>query len=173
MNDGMDVGERSAKIEEIADLIEEMKIAMVTTVAEDGRLYSRPMVAVGLNLDGSLWFFTSAHGELKRQVDQHHDVNVSFSDIAENRYLSLSGRAYPVFDRARAYELWRPDFRAWFPQGLDDPDLVMLKVQLDQAEYWDSPTRTGVTLPGMVRAVVTGERQREPDYEKTRFPSNS
>ncbi len=43
-------------------------------------------------------------------------------------------------------ELWRPAYRAWFPQGLDDPPLALLKMDVEQAEYWDMLSSTMVSL---------------------------
>lgn len=63
-----------------------------------------------------------------------------------------------VRDAALARELWNPLYRAWFPGGLDDPDLTLLRVDVERAEYWDSPSSAVVQLTGFIKAIATGTR---------------
>lgn len=69
-------------------------------------------------------------------------------------------------DKARAKELWNPIYKAWFPDGLDDPNLALIRVDVDQAEYWDSPNSKVVQLAGFVKAIVTGQRAEGGENEK-------
>ena len=96
---------------------------------------------------------------------------MSYADTDGQRYVSVSGTAQLVRDRAKVEELWNPIFNAWFPDGLDDPDLALLKVTVEQAEYWDSPSSKVVQLYGFVKAVATGKRLSDEigDNEKLRF----
>jgi general stress protein 26 len=64
-------------------------------------------------------------------------------------------------DRAKMEELWNPILKAWFPEGLDDPHICLMKVKVDQAEYWESPSGKVVQLLGFVKALATGQ---EADY---------
>ena len=74
-------------------------------------------------------------------------------------------------DRSKIEELWNPLFKAWFPQGLEDPDLALLKVNVDKAEYWDSPSSKVVRLAGFLKAVATGKPISNPgDNEKIEAP---
>jgi hypothetical protein len=74
-------------------------------------------------------------------------------------------------DRGKMEALWRPQYRAWFPDGLDDPDLGLLKVSIEAAEYWDSPSSPVVHLIGLARAVLTGEPPRQMgDHGKIDHP---
>ncbi len=63
-------------------------------------------------------------------------------------------------------ELWNPILKAWFPEGLDDPNICLLKVNVEQAEYWDSPSSTLVQIGGFVKALVTGQRADGGENEK-------
>ena len=71
--------------------------------------------------------------------------------------MSLSGRAEVVHDASKAEELWNPIYKAWFPKGLDDPNLVLLKIKTERAEFWDSPSGKVVQLFGYVKALATGK----------------
>ena len=84
-------------------------------------------------------------------------INVSFADVDDHLYVSISGRADLVRDRAKAEELWSPMVKAWFPQGLDDPHLALLRVHVQAAEYWDTANSKMVTLLAMAKAAITGK----------------
>ena len=76
----------------------------------------------------------------------------------------LSGTAQAVADRERAGRLWRPDFKAWFPGGKDDPNLIMLRVDGIEGEYWDNSGTGGLKyLVEVGKALVTGTRPKADD----------
>lgn len=139
------------------DMIGSIQFAMLTTTDEDGTLRSRPMAAVNRDFDGELWFFTRASSHKTLEIDRHHQVNLAYSDPDGQNYVSVSGMAELVRDRAKAKELWKEPMRTWFPDGLDDPDLALLRVRADSAEYWDSPSSAMVHAYGYVKARLTGE----------------
>jgi general stress protein 26 len=116
--------------------------------------------------DGDLWFFTSDQTHKIEEIEQNNRVNVSYSNPPENRFVSVSGSAEIVKDRAKIEELWNPILKAWFPKGLDDPTLCLLKVAVENAEYWESPTGTLVQMAGFVKAIVTGKEAEWGDNEK-------
>jgi general stress protein 26 len=121
--------------------------------------------------DGDLWFFTSAGSAKVGEVQRDRQVNMSYADTDGQRYVSVSGTAQLVRDRAKIKELWNPIFKAWFHDRLDDSDLALLKVAVERAEYWDSPSSKVVQLYGFVKAVATGKRPGDEigDNEKLSF----
>ena len=145
-------------VEKLRDLIKGIKFAMLTTEDETGDLRSRPMVVQETEFDGDLWFFTDASSPKVAEIRQHQKVNVSLSDPDRKSFVSVSGTAQLVRDRKKAEELWNPAYKAWFPDGLDDPNLALLKVNVEKAEYWDSPGSAVVHLAGFVKALATGQR---------------
>ncbi len=141
------------------DMISHIKFAMLTTSDEDGSLRSRPMAnKQGDEFDGALWFFTRASSHKVDEVEKAHEVNVSFSDPEKQSYVSVSGTAELVRDRAKAEELWTPMTGIWFQNGLEDPDLALLKVTVSKAEFWDNPSSKMVQAFGVARAAVSGDR---------------
>ena len=130
----------------LATMIRGIKVAMLTTVGADGTLRSRPMAAQDAEFDGTLWFFTQAGSAKMSEIRQYPQVNASYASPEDHRYVSLSGRASVVQDPDKMRELWSPAHRAWFPQGLDDPELVLLRVDVDKAEYWDMLSASMVDL---------------------------
>jgi len=157
---------REEQIRKLAGLIKEIEFAMLTTVEPDGSLRSRPMMTQRVEFDGDLWFFTRASAPKVGEIEHDRHVNVSYSSPERQHYVSMSGRARLVRDRAKIEELWNPAYKAWFPEGLDDPELALLKVSVEQAEYWDSPTSTAVHLVGFAKAALTGESYQPGENEK-------
>lgn len=147
-------------IETLRDEIKDIKIAMLTTVDEDGTLRSRPMGTQDAEFDGDLWFFTSDTSPKANEVRREQQVNVSYADPGSNRYVSVSGRASLVHDKAKMEQYWNPILKVWFPDGLDTPDIALLRVRVEKAEYWDYSSGAGklVQLVGFVKAAVTGDR---------------
>jgi general stress protein 26 len=155
----------NSDIRKLGELIKDIRIAMLTTTEADGSMRSRPMATQESDFDGELWFFTDARSP---KVDEaaHHPVNVSYADPKHQRYVSVSGKAELVRDRKKIEELWNPAYKAWFPEGLDDPNLALLRVHVEKAEYWDSPGSAVVHLIGFAKALATGKRADVGENEK-------
>jgi general stress protein 26 len=149
--------DNNENIKKLRELIKDIKFAMLTTVEADGTLRSRPMATQEVEFDGDLWFFTSSGAPKVDEVQQNQNVNVSYAEPKDQKYVSVSGTAQLVRDRQKIEELWNPLYKAWFPKGLDEPDLALMKVSIDKAEYWDSPSAPLVRLVGFAKAVITGE----------------
>lgn len=152
--------ERSESLEKLKGMLEGIDFTMLTTVAR-GRLHSRPMSTQEMDENGDLWFFTSDDSRKVSEVDADNRVNAAYSDTSGNTYVSVFGRAEVVNDRAKIEELWNPIHKAWFPEGVDDPHLCLLKVSIEEAEYWDAPSSKFVQLAGLIKALATGT---EADY---------
>jgi general stress protein 26 len=160
----MAMDERVKDIEQVGDLIRGIRVAMLTTVDGDGELHSRPMATQDVDFDGTLWFFTAADSEKAAELERDARVNVSYADEDRSRYVSLSGSARLVRDRERIRELWKPFLKAWFPKGLDDPELALLEVTVTAGEYWDAPSSRLVRLAGLVKGAPTGTGMRGAEH---------
>lgn len=143
----------SADLTHIANLIDDIAIAMLTTVDDDGTLASRPMAALEMDAQGALWFFTDSRSA---KVDQLHCANLSFTDLAHGTYVSLSGRGEIDTDRAHIKRLWSSFARPWFPDGPDSPNLALLKFIPEAADYWDAPNSKMVRAFGVIASVAAG-----------------
>ena len=159
--------ERQQAIAKLGKLIAKVKFAMLTTAEDDGTLRSRPMATQNHDeFDGDLWFFTKASAPKVGEVEHEHQVNVSYAEPSDQLFVSVSGLATLVRDQAKLKQLWSPAMKAWFPKGPEDPDLAMLKVHVEKAEYWDTPNSTFVHLVGFVKATVTGTAYHPGENEK-------
>jgi general stress protein 26 len=155
-------------VAKLGELIKDIRVAMLTTVDNEGRLHSRPMETQQSEFDGTLWFFTDSESEKVHELERDRHVNLSYAKPDDQRYVSVSGTASTVRDQAKMKELWSPLHKAWFPKGLDDPNIALLRVDVDRAEYWDAPSSATVRLFGFAKAVLTGKRYGEEgvDHQK-------
>lgn len=156
---------RKEAIEKLNELIKDVQVAMLTTI-DKGVLRSRPMQTQEFEFDGDLWFFSSTDTHKTDEIEKDRRVNVSYAAPNSNTYVSVSGTAEIVQDKAKIEEFWNPIYKAWFPEGLDDPTLCLLKIEVEQAEYWDSSSSTLVQVAGFVKALVTGQRADVGDHGK-------
>jgi general stress protein 26 len=157
---------RHQQLSKLGELVKDIRVAMLTTADDDGSLRSRPMATPQVEFDGDLWFFTWADTPKVEGLQRHPQVNVSFADPDQQHYVSISGTATLVRERQKMKELWSSWFRTWFPRGIDDPNLALLRVQVEKAEYWDAPSSTMVQLFGVVKATLTGQPPQPGEHAK-------
>jgi general stress protein 26 len=158
--------DHAAQLKKLGEIMSGIKFAMLTTVEPDGALHSRPMTTQEVEFDGDIWFFTNAHSPKVWETDQHKQVNVSFADPNKNKYLSASGIAILVHDREKIEELWKPLYKTFFPKGLDDPDLALLKVSVERAEYWDSASTAIGRAISFAKAYIKKDASELGDHAK-------
>ena len=156
---------REEAIKKLNDLIEGIDFGMLTTI-DGGVLRSRPMSTQDAEFDGALWFFTSSKTHKVEEIEKDNRVNVSYAAPESNTYVSVSGTAEIVKDQDKIDEYWSEVHKAWFPEGKNSPDLVLLKVNVEQAEYWDSPSSTIIQIAGFLKALATGESADGGENEK-------
>jgi general stress protein 26 len=128
-------------------LIKGARVVMLTTVASDGRFRSRPMIPGAFDA-GSLWFLTRVPSAKTADIADNQRVNLAYSSPKDDRYVSISGAATILRDAARVRDLWEREHKAWFAGGKKDPELAVLRVHVDQVEYWDADSGRMVPLSG-------------------------
>lgn len=140
-------------------LIRDIRFAMFTSRQREGQLRSCPMTTqnAAIDQDASLWFFASRHGAPVTDIASDASVNVSYAEPSNDSYVSISGTAVVVEDMAKKKQLWSKLTQAWFPGGVDDPDLALIKVDIVTAHYWDVKDNKAVQLFKMAKAAVTGQ----------------
>jgi len=140
-------------------LIKGIKFAMFTTHHVNGHLHSRPMTTQNKSmLDDKLWFFMSATGDTTQDLAEQPQVNISYADKGQDIYVSVSGSAHVVDDKVQRQALWTKFAQAWFPGGVDDPDLALVCVTVSHAHYWNVTESKLTQLFVMAKAVFTGEK---------------
>ena len=123
------------EIRTLDQLIENFQVAMLVTESLQGELRSRPMMIAGHQPGGALMFVTRAEDEKLQEVLRAPRVAVTMQ--SEDRYISISGSARLQTDQVLLDELWSPSWKIWFPEGSDDPELCLIRVEPSAVEYWD------------------------------------
>jgi general stress protein 26 len=139
----------------LAELIREIRVALLTTVDRDGHFHTRPVQTLQVEADRTLWFFTDWRSP---KVDElQHDVRVSlgYADPAKNVYIAVSGSGSLFREVQKAEQLWSIEQRAYYPDGPQDARLALLRVSIERAEYWIAPGRISYLLAA-VTAAATG-----------------
>jgi general stress protein 26 len=132
----------SDELQRIAALIGRIGIGMLGTRARDGHWVSRPVEPKMIDgyFDGDLWVLTSASSHKVAEIKAHPRINIAFASPHDNSFVSVSGSATVRSDRARLARLWTPEQRVYYPAGLDDPDLTLVRMRVQTVEYWDGPS---------------------------------
>ncbi|MCE7065602.1 pyridoxamine 5'-phosphate oxidase family protein [Dyadobacter sp. CY326] len=152
-------------IKKLKSLAEDIRFCMYTTYT-NGKIESRPMTTLEIDEQGNAWFFTSRKTEIGDSTNHGEPVTLIYSEPKNNTYISVSGTAEIVESETRKEELWNPMSKAWFPEGKEDPNLVVLKVTTDEAAYWDATSSQMVVFFSMVKAVLTGSTPDGGDHGK-------
>jgi general stress protein 26 len=143
-----------ADLSHIAQMIEGIPIAMLTTIESDGTLASRPMAPLEMDATGALWFFI----DLRSAKVEHLKVaNLTFSDTTRGTYVLLSGRGEIDTNRGRIESLWTPMAKPWFPEGSDLTALALLKFVPNVADYWDASNSRMVRAFSLMASATTGK----------------
>lgn len=155
---------RLLSIEKLKARIEDIEICMFSTVEQDGRILSRPMSTRKMDPDGTLWFFTNELSEKVDEVEMYDNVNLAYANVNKQSYVSVSGSAEIVKDRMVIDKLWSPILKAWFPRGLDDPNLALIKVIPHSAEYWNASSSKMEQMLNVAKAIMKGKQYETGEH---------
>lgn len=145
----------------LKELVEDIDFTMLTTQDAAGHLVSRPMSTRTMDASGDIWFFTLEDSKKVDEAERDHDVNLAYVDAKGHRYVTVSGTARTVDDRALMEKLYTPALDIWFEDGLATPQLTLLKVTPVQAEFWEPRHGRLVHAAGMLKALVTRDAPDE------------
>ncbi|OAQ42176.1 pyridoxamine 5'-phosphate oxidase [Pedobacter psychrophilus] len=162
----MTATDKKSSIEKLSKLIDNVNVAMITTLKVNGEFYSRPMNTMDFDEDGNLFFFSDEHTPDVHDIKVNNRVSVTYTNPENNTYIALNGRLYLEQDQEKINQLWVPACKAWFPEGKTDPNLTLLKVEVLKAEYWDTAESDMVVMFNMLKAIVKGETYDQGEHKK-------
>ena len=158
----MPENENRYDLKTLGEKLQEVRFTMFATRQPDA-IRGRPMTVLEATDQGSLWFFGVKDSELVQEAAEDPQVSLSFADNGKGTYAFVSGRAYLRTDPAKVEELWNPIHKAWY-DGPDDPDLQLIEVRMETAEYWDSPDSGVFRFLGILRAAVTDDEHEVGEH---------
>ncbi|MBW9216797.1 pyridoxamine 5'-phosphate oxidase family protein [Mumia sp. zg.B53] len=148
----------------LLELLDDLRIAMFTTVDIDGTITSRPMARQQVEPSADMWFITARDSRQVAHITARPHVGITFS--SPSTWVSLNGTATVVDDPAKLEELWNTFAEAWMPEGPDDPNVVLIRVDLQGGEYWDTPGGRVASLISLAKAKITGNAYDGADNER-------
>lgn len=153
----------------LKEMTENVRICMFTTVSLKDELSARPMATVKVEDDGSIWFFSNEYDLKSKEISKDNQVMLAYSDPAKNTYITVNGKAKLINDQVRKEAYFSPAVKAWFPDGLEDPRLILICVEPVAAEYWDGTSSKVVVAFNMLKAIVTGDEYDAGKHDKINF----
>ena len=146
------------ELTELGAMLQDIRVAMLTTVARNGWLVSRPLYTRSREFDGDLYFFVAIDSGKVDQLVAHPDVNLAYADPEHDRYISIAGQATMLQDRRLIDALWNERFdRLYFKGGRDDPSLALLRVHVLTADVWSAGDSSVTRAFNFVAAMITGD----------------
>lgn len=125
------------EFDKIKHAIQDIRLALLTTQAPDGTLRTRPMATHQLDPDGTMWFFTRSDSAKVAHIRQQSNIALGFSNPQAQVTVTTKGQAEIVTDQAKVDALWDESLRDWFPEGKDDPNIILLRITTLAGECWD------------------------------------
>ncbi|MCY7292419.1 MAG: pyridoxamine 5'-phosphate oxidase family protein [Ferruginibacter sp.] len=159
--------EQDQNIEKFIEMVRDVRVCMLITNEKNAENISgRPMSISKIDDDGTMWFFTKASSYKVDEIEESKKVSIAITDESGNNYLMIHGSAVLVNDKAKMAALWNSILKAWFPLGLDDPDMILIKVTPNEVNYWDGSSSKMVVLFNILKAIVTGKEYAEGEHGK-------
>lgn len=158
-------------LEKVRSLLKEFRSTMMITHTPGGGIHSRPMGLQGeaKNFYGTLWFFTDRNCRKMEEIRANPAVSLVFQSDGDSAYMHLYGRAQQVDDLNKMKELYTPLIKTWFPEGLEDPRLTLIRFDAERGNFWDSPGGMLQVLGAFTKAMVTGQRAQGGEMGEVRL----
>jgi len=154
-------------VEKLIEMVKGVRTCMlITNEMNADNISGRPMSISKIDDDGIIWFFTKASSPKVDEIEESKKVSIAITNESSNNYLMIHGTATLVNDKSKMAALWSAIMKAWFPLGLDDPDMTLIKVVPDEVNYWDSSSSKMVVLFNLLKALVTGKEYAEGEHGK-------
>ncbi len=138
----------------LVKLILGIRVALLTTLDQEGRFHTRPVQTLDIGPDRTLWFFTDWRSPKVGELNCDQRVSLGYADPANNAYVAVTGNACLLRDGERARKLWTLEQRAYYPEGPEDGRLALLRVDIERAEYWIAPGRISYIVAALTAAVT-------------------
>jgi len=142
----------------LCELLTKFRTAMLVTRSSGDELRTVPKAVVHIEPSGRTWFITARDSGKAHDLETDPRVQLIFSDDSAN-FLTMTGRGSLCAERAKIDEMWKEPFKLWFPEGREDPNIVLIAVEPVRAEFWDnSGFRKLQYLWEAARAYVSGDQ---------------
>jgi len=148
---------QSEAIDKLKSLVDDINICLFcTNLKTDAGATCRPMGAQKVCDEGNIWFFSEKHSDKNNEIVKDRNVQLFFAHPGIGSYLVINGEAEIIVDRYKTDELWSPLAKIWFPEGKNDPNISIIKVNPRSAYYWDADSNKMINFFKMLASVAPG-----------------
>ena len=120
----------------VAERMRDLDVGILTTRDGD-RLTSRPMSNNGqVEYDGDTWFFAPRDGGAARQIQADPSVGLGYSATERGIWVAMDADAEIDDDPDHKRERWFDALKQWFPNGPEDPNVVLIRVRATRVRAW-------------------------------------
>ncbi len=140
-------------------LAESIDFTMLATDLKSQPFHTVPMSTKKVDDTGNIWFLRNRNSTHNKNIEREKQAQLIYADKSNFEFLTVYGRASISTDRNKIKELYGSGDDAWF-DGVDDPNITALKIEPDDAHYWDTKIGKVISLLKMVGGAITGN---EPD----------
>ncbi|MEO5997197.1 MAG: pyridoxamine 5'-phosphate oxidase family protein [Chitinophagaceae bacterium] len=148
------------------ELVNDIRVATLVTYSQNDGMRGRPMSTAQVGDMGDLWFFTNEYSGKVNEIAADNDVLISYASRSDNSYVIVKGTSELIDDKSKIESLWNPALKVWFPQGLSDPSIMLLKVEPVEVEFWDGNSSKIVVAFKMLKAYLTGKEYKDGEHKK-------
>jgi general stress protein 26 len=127
----------------LSDELSDIDFCMLSTHAEDGTVSSRPMSNNGnVEYDGDSYYYTYEQSRTASDIKRESNVSLSFQAKTSllgkpGIFIAVQGDAELIHDKDELQAQWSKGLERWFPQGVETPGIVLVKVAATRIHFWD------------------------------------
>jgi general stress protein 26 len=143
-------------LKKFVKLVKDVNVCMFITNNKEEN-HTRPMSTIEVEENGTLWFFTDARSVKVEEVSADPTAHLVYAHPGKESYMDVWGQSSVVTDKQTLKDKWSPLVKAWFPDGVDDPNLALLKVTPQDAYYWDAEAGKMVSFLKIIVSAISGK----------------
>lgn len=144
-------------ISKLKELVDKASTCFFCTHLNENGFETRPMSVQKTDDEGNLWFLSSTDSHKNREIENDHQVRLLFQGDPHSDFLSIAGKAYISTEKKMIEELWNPLLKTWFTEGVDDPRISVIKVEVQEGYYWDTKHAMPVAFLKRIVGAVMGK----------------
>ncbi|SEK17683.1 pyridoxamine 5'-phosphate oxidase family protein [Parapedobacter koreensis] len=155
------IHDRQEAVEKLMRLVKDIDFCIFCTDLASTPIESSPMSTQEVDEDGNCWFLASKDSTKYRNIHKDPHVQLFYAAPGDFKYLTVYGRAEALYDRRRIEKYWNKFVEGWFEKGIDDPNIILLKVNPEEAHYWDTKSNKMIAYAKTLFSAFTGAKNDE------------
>lgn len=142
----------SKTLEDVSKQLQKIDFCMFNTSSDARPFSTRPMSNNGdVEYDGDSYFFSYENTRKVSDIERDAHVGLTFTAPPSllgkpGILLAVDGTARLIREKSQFEAHWVKDLDRWFPEGIDTPGIVLIKVRASEIQYWDGEENGRISL---------------------------